>query len=187
LVLKNAGVTAAESDGSTPLFPRDPHAKVPSRDYLKRAATPRSSPTRALAARAPCAAAAETLAATASGFRRRRRPLAAVKLPGDAQGGEAPAGVACCRSRAPCRPRNLAGVRVLRRRVDHLRRRVSAKAAALDRSAVLRASRRGRPRLKSWPGALDWGLVGELAAQRRRSRSPPAQHRRPPLAVVHGR
>jgi hypothetical protein len=110
-----------------------------------------------------------------------------VKPPGDAQGGEAPAGVACCRTRAPCRPRSLAGVRVPRRRVDRPRRRVSAKAAALDRSAVLRASRRCLPRVESWPGALDLGLAGEPAAQRRRNRLPPAQHRRPPLAVVPGR
>jgi hypothetical protein len=119
---------------------------------------PGTSPTRALAARAPCAAAAETLAAAASGFRRRRCPLAVVKPPGDLQGGEAPAGVACCRTRASCRPRSLAGVRVPRRRVDRPRLRVSAKAATLDQSAVLRVSRRCLPRVESWPGARDWGL-----------------------------
>jgi hypothetical protein len=42
-----------------------------------------------------------------------------------------------------------------RRHAERPRRRVSAKTAALDRFAVLRASRRGHPRLKPWPGTLD--------------------------------
>jgi hypothetical protein len=99
--------------------------------------------------------------------------------PGAAQGGEELPGAACCHPRAPRRSSAVAGVRAPRRRVDRPRRRVFARAAALDRSAVLRASRRCLPCVESWLGALDWGLTGEPAAQRCRSRSPPAQRRRP--------
>jgi hypothetical protein len=63
---------------------------------------------------APCAAATETLT---QGFRRRFRfpavdaASSSRSSPRDAQGGEGPAGIACLRSRAPRRPRNLAGLR----------------------------------------------------------------------------
>jgi hypothetical protein len=99
--------------------------------------------------------------------------------PGAAQGGEELPGAACCHPRATRRPRTVAGVRAPRHRVDRPCRRVFARAAALDRSTVLRASRRCLPCVESWLGALDWGLTGEPAAQRCRSRSPPAQRRRP--------
>jgi hypothetical protein len=59
-----------------------------------------------------------------------------------------------------------------RRRADRSRRRPSAIAAALDRFAVLRASRRCPPRPSPWPETLDQG-------PRRRVRRRP-----PPLAAA---
>jgi hypothetical protein len=50
---------------------------------------------------------------------------------------------------------NFAALAEPRRLAERSRRRVSTKTAALDRFTVLRASRRGRPRLKPWPGTLD--------------------------------
>jgi hypothetical protein len=103
---------------------------------------------------------------------------AAVVLPpprnrsGAAQGGEQRARATRCRPRAPDRPCDLARVRAPRRHVDRPRHRVSARAAALDRPACSRASRRCHPRLKPWPETLDQG-------PRRRVRRRP-----PPLAAA---
>jgi hypothetical protein len=82
--------------------------------------------------------------------------------PRDAQGGEEPTDVACRRPRAPRRPRDLAGVRVPRRRVDRPLHRVSVKTAALDGFACSRVSQRCRPRFNPWLETLDWGPTGEL-------------------------
>jgi hypothetical protein len=62
---------------------------------------------------------------------------------------------------------DLAGVRAPRRRVDRPRRRVSSRAATLDRFASSRTLRRCHPRLNPWLETLDQG------PRRRVRRCPP--------------
>jgi hypothetical protein len=115
-------------------------------DYLRHTAS-FGSPTRAVQANPPSCAPPETL--TLASRRRRRRNLdSAANAPSRstsraAQGGEAPAGVVCCRFRAPRRLGAVAGVRRRtepRCRVERRRRCDLAVRAALVGFPVVRAT-----------------------------------------------
>jgi hypothetical protein len=117
--------------------------------------------------------------------------VAAASLPRScpraAPGGELCTRVARRRPRAPRRLGAVAGVPVLRRRDARPHRRVSTATAALGCLAASRASRRRSP--QGEPIALArFGLAPARSPPgAATARSPPALHRRPPLACDLGR
>jgi hypothetical protein len=107
--------------------------------------------TRALAARSPLCAAAETLAAPSPlTFAVAASPPTWSRL-GVTQGGEEITRAACGHPRAPSHPGKLAGVASPPHRAARRRHRKRAVRAALDDSAALRSTFRCKSRMKSSP------------------------------------
>jgi hypothetical protein len=131
--------------------------------------------TRALAARSPLCAAAETLAAPSPlTFAVAASPPTRSRL-GVVQGGEEITRAACGHPRAPSRPGKLAGVASPPHRAARRRHRKRAVRAALDDSAALRSTFRCKSRMKSSPLARICGTPVRpppLAADRRHPPSP---------------
>jgi hypothetical protein len=128
--------------------------------------------TRALAAKPSCARTRNPKFPPPLLKLRRRCCLVAVSHPGSAQGGKEPSCATCCRALAPCRPSDLAGVLVPRRRVVRSLRRVVVALAASSSFAASRATSRCSPCFKSCPGAR--------VRDRRRAPPPPTAGRRAP-------